>query len=155
MKYTFLSLVLGCFVMVTYSQSYKAIEWKTWVQLEDALKEQPKPVLIYFHADWCAYCKKLDREIFTNTKVVEKINRDYYAVEMDVETLDTIVFDGVTFVNKQAETKRNAVHELPILLATRENEAFSLPVTLFFDINFVVRDRVFNYYTVKQLLDLL
>ncbi|MFT7052050.1 MAG: thioredoxin-related protein [Psychroserpens sp.] len=152
MKHIFLSLVFSCFVMVSYSQSDKAIEWKTWAQLEHALNEQPKPVLIYFHADWCAYCKKLDREVFTNTEVVERINRDYYAVEMDVESLDTIVFDGMTFVNTQAKTKRNAVHELPLLLASRKHEAFSLPVTLFFDINFVVRDRTYYYYTAKQLL---
>ncbi|TXE17886.1 DUF255 domain-containing protein [Psychroserpens burtonensis] len=155
MKHIFLSLVFSSFVIISYSQSDKTIEWKTWEQLEHALKEQPKPVLIYFHADWCAYCKKLDREVFTNTKVVEKINRDYYAVEMDVETLDTIVFDGVTFVNTQAETKRNPTHELPLLLGSRENEVFSLPVTLFFDTNFVVRDRTYNYYTARQLLDAL
>ena len=155
MKYIFLSLVFSSFVMISYSQSDKTIEWKTWEQLEHALKEQPKPVLIYFHADWCAYCKKLDREVFINTKVVEKINRDYYAVEMDVETLDTIVFDGVTFVNKQAETKRSSTHDLPLLLGSRENEVFSLPATLFFDTNFVVRERVFNYYTSKKLLEIL
>jgi len=139
--------------MVAFSQNDDGIQWVTWEKLEQSLEEQPKPVLIYFHADWCAYCKKLDREVFTNIKVIEKINRDYYAVEMDVETLDTIVFDGVTFVNEQVKTKRNPIHELPLLLASRDDEVFSLPATLFFDVNFVIRERVFNYYTAKQLLD--
>jgi hypothetical protein len=40
-------------------------------------------------------------------------------------------------------------------LASRKHEAFSLPVTLFFDINFVVRDRTYYYYTAKQLLEAL
>ena len=116
----------------TYAQQ-STIDWKTWAELEQALNENPKPVLVYFHAEWCAYCKKLKRDVFTKKEVIEKINADYYAVNMDIETTIPITFDGVTFVNKQAETRRNGIHELPLLLASRDNATVTLPATLFFD----------------------
>jgi len=140
---------------VSFSQNDKEIHWKNWTELEKALEREPKPVFIYFNADWCAYCKKIDREVFTKEEVIKKLNNDYYALKMNVESLDTIVFDNVTFINKQAKTKRNGIHELPLLLASREGEPFTLPATLLLDPNFVAKIRFYNYYTSKQLLKML
>ena len=130
----------------------KDINWKTWTELEQALEDNPKPVLIYFHAEWCAYCKKIKREVFTKPDVIEKINTDYYTVNMDIETTQPITFDGVTFVNKQAETKRNGIHELPLLLASTDTKTVTLPATLIFDNTLAIKQRIFTYYTSKKLL---
>ena len=74
---------------------------------------------------------------------------------MDSETTDTIHFDGQTFVNRQALTKRNGVHDLTLLLGSRPEKSFSLPVTLLFDEQFTVRKRIFEYYTSDKLLEFL
>ena len=108
--------------------------------------------MIFFYADWCAYCKKIDRVVFTKPEVIKKINQDFYAVRMNAETTDTIIFDGTLFTNPLAKTQRNAVHQLAALLGSRENYAFSLPVTLFFDEQFKVKRRVFEYYTSEELM---
>lgn len=133
----------------------KSITWKTWAELEQALEDNPKPVLVYFHAEWCAYCKKIKREVFTNKDVIEKINTDYYAVNMDIETTESITFDGVTFINKQAKTKRNGVHQLPLLLASTNTKSVTLPATLIFDNTFTIKQQIFTYYTSKKLLKML
>ena len=154
-KYSILLIfLLGLFYPLRAQQNQE-INWLTWEELDRALEENPKPVFIFFHAEWCAYCKKIEREIFTKEKVIEKLNKKYYAVEMDVETEDTIHFDGQKFSNIQANTKRNGVHQLPLLLASRKNAPFSLPVTLIFDKDFRLQKRVFEYYTSKELLQML
>ena len=137
------------------AQENDSIRWKTWSELEAAYNADPKPVILFFHAEWCAYCKKIEREVFTKKKVVDEINDRYYAVQMDVETKDTIIFNHKKFTNKQALTQRNGVHEIPLLLASRVGTSFSLPATLFLDEKFAVKKRVFEYYTSKQLLDML
>jgi len=137
------------------AQQKNTINWITWEELDVALETKPKPVFIFFHAEWCAYCKKIEREIFTKEKVIQKINKEYYAVTMDVKTKDTIFFDGQKFYNLQAKTKRNGVHQLPLLLGSREKRPFSLPVTLIFDERFSIQKRIFEYYTSKELLLLL
>ncbi|WP_299778912.1 thioredoxin family protein [uncultured Formosa sp.] len=137
------------------AQNNDEIHWKTFPELEIALKENPKPIFIFFHAKWCAYCKKITRQIFTKPTVIKIINTNYYAVKMDVETQDTIVFDNVTFTNKQSLTQRNGIHEIPLLLASREGFPFSLPATIILNQDFTVQNRVFEYYTSSELLEIL
>ena len=137
------------------AQKAPAVHWMTWSELEAAYNERPKPVFLFFHAEWCAYCKKLDREVFTKQTIADKLNDSYYAVRMDVETLDTITFNHKKFMNRQSLTQRNGVHEIPLLLASREGKPFSLPATVILDKKFAVRKRTFEYYTSQQLLDML
>ena len=151
MKKMLLFLFLSCGSLIA-QKSNQQINWLSWEQLESALAEKPKKTLIFFYADWCAYCKKIDRVVFTKPEVIKKINQDFYTVRMNAETTDTISFDGTVFTNPLVKTQRNAVHQLAALLGSRENYAFSLPVTLFFDEQFKVKSRVFEYYTSEELL---
>jgi hypothetical protein len=74
---------------------------------------------------------------------------------MDVEQTDTITFESVNFINKQALTQRNGVHEIPLLLASRKGFPFSLPATVILNKDFTLKDRFFEYYTSKLLLNFL
>jgi len=146
-------LISGCALVA--AQNPSKINWKSWTALEQALQKEPKPVFVFFHATWCAYCKKIKRKVFTKEQVIQKINTDYYALEMDVERTDTISFGGQTFANKQALTKRNGVHELALSLASREQKPFTLPATILLKEDFTIKNRLFEYYTAPQLMTLL
>ena len=52
------------------------INWLSFEQLEDSLQQEPKPVFIYFYADWCAYCKKMDRHAFKNLEVIQQLSNE-------------------------------------------------------------------------------
>ena len=46
------------------------IQWIGFEELEDSLKIETRPVLIYFYTDWCVYCKKMDRNAFKDPEVI-------------------------------------------------------------------------------------
>ena len=105
-------------------QSKEKINWISFNQLNDSLKTQPKKVFVDFYADWCLYCKEMNRTTFQDDLVIKELNENYYAVKMNIETEEEITFGGQTFVNKRAK-KMNPVHEIALLLASRKNKPFS------------------------------
>ena len=139
---------------ITYAQANNAIQWISFEQLHDSLKVYPKKVFIDFYADWCAPCLKMDEIAFKDPKVIHKLNNDYYAVKMNVETTDTIVFGQQSFINKRAN-KRNPVHEIPLLLASRKDAPFTLPAMVLMDSKFNAQARYFHYLDAEQLLAIL
>ena len=152
-----MKLLLYIFLLISYGNAFAQteIDWLNFEQLEVKLKEEPKPILIYFYADWCAYCKKMDRHAFKDQKVIELLAKDFYAVKMNAETKDTLVFDGARFINDEVETHRSPTHQLAKLLASRKNEAFSLPALILLNKDFEVIDRKFSYLTSDRMLDFL
>lgn len=138
----------------TYSQSKDEIQWIGFEQLYDSLSVHPKKVFIDFYADWCTPCLKMDEVTFKDQRVILKLNKDYYAVKMDVETTDTIVFGQQRFTNKRVK-RRNPVHDIPLLLASRKGAPFSLPALVVMDSSFTAQARYFQYLDAEQLLSIL
>ena len=143
------------FLPIPSSGQENKIQWLTFEQLEDSLGVKPKKVFIDFYADWCAYCKKMDKTAFKNADVIAKLNDGYYAVKMDAESRDTIQFGGDFYINEQLGKSRNPTHQIPLLLASRENRPFSLPAMVLLNEKFEVTDRYFEYLSPKKLANIL
>ncbi len=137
-----------------FSQAEKTLNWLSFEQLNDSIQVQPKKVFIDFYADWCAPCIKMQKEVFTDSLIIEILNKDYYAVKMNVETKDTIYFGEQTFINERIK-KRNPVHQIPLLMARQKNKPFSLPALVFLDERFQATSRYFQYLNVVQLSKIL
>lgn len=136
------------------SQQSEPVHWLTFEQLDDSLQAQPKKVFVAFYADWCAYCRKMDKVAFRDERVVALLNTDYYAVRMNIETVDTITFGNQVFVNERIN-KPNPVHQIPWLMASRKGKPFSLPAMVMLDEKFQATARYFQYLNAEQMREVL
>ncbi|MFD2201247.1 thioredoxin family protein [Shivajiella indica] len=132
------------------AQELKSDIWLDFEQLEDSLKVNPKPVLLYFHTDWCTYCRKMEAEVFTKPAVLELLSQNFYAVKFNAEYPDEVIFDGRIFSNQQLKTSRTPLHELAILFNGGEN-TFAPPLLMLFDGQFIFKNRANNYLDSKSL----
>ncbi|MCM4155096.1 thioredoxin fold domain-containing protein [Gramella sp. AN32] len=146
-----LFLILLVFALQPIKAQHAEINWIGFEDLEDSLKVKTKPVVLYFYTDWCVYCKKMDKNAFRDPEIVSKVNQDFYAVKMNAESTEPVEFEGQTFTNEQAKVKRNGVHQIPQILATREDRPISFPVVMVLDENFRVKRRSFEYLTSEKL----
>jgi len=87
----------------------------------------------------------MDASTFKDSAVVEKMNKYFYAVKLDAERKDTVIFDGKPFVYK-AEYKS---HELALALL---NGQMSYPSFVFLDEKFALLSPLAGYQTVEQMV---
>lgn len=138
----------------SFAQTKETINWLSFQQLNDSLQIKPKKVFVNFYADWCVYCKKMERTTFTDSALATILKDDYYAVKMNVETTDTIKFGEQIFINKRSK-RVNPLHEIPLLMATQKNKPFSLPAFVLLDENFTAVGRYFQYLSAEDLIYIL
>ncbi|MBP5340783.1 MAG: DUF255 domain-containing protein [Bacteroidales bacterium] len=70
-----------------------------WHSIEEASKAQigDKLYFIDFYTVWCGYCKKMDRETFTDPTVAKILNRYYYPVKFNAESPKAVTWFGHTY----------------------------------------------------------
>lgn len=59
------------------------------VSFDEALKKSRtdgKPVLAVFGAPWCGACRTLERNVFTNPKVIQEVDTHFHFVRLDYES---------------------------------------------------------------------
>ena len=86
--------VFAAAMIVCKSGVAAEILWST--NIKDALHraaENGQPVLMEFTADWCVFCKKMEKTTFTNADVAQRISRDFVAVKVDADQNKDLVKD--------------------------------------------------------------
>ena len=121
--------ILLLFGILFVTITVKAQDKINWLSFEKAIAlntKNPKPIIIDVYTDWCGWCKKLDKDTYSNPVIIDYINKNYYAVKLDGEGKDDIKFKGHTFKYKQEG--RSKYHELAAALL---NGKLSYPTTIF------------------------
>jgi thioredoxin-related protein len=59
------------------------IAWQTYDEGMRLAKEQDKHILLYFHAEWCTYCRKLDHTTFQDKKVIKYLKENFISISVD------------------------------------------------------------------------
>lgn len=109
-----IALALSVLILSGKGMAQDKIQWMTMEEAQEAVKENPKKILIDVYTSWCGPCKMMMRNTFTHVGIIKYINENFYAVKFNAEGPDPVTFKGVTFENKQYDPNRqgrNGTHE--------------------------------------------
>ena len=90
-------IFLVALMLTPLSLSSQQINWVSIQEAEKMNKEKPKKIMVDVYTDWCGWCKRMDKDTFSNPVIAEIINEHYYAVKLNAEGKDEIIFNGTTY----------------------------------------------------------
>lgn len=137
MKIIFRKIIFSAFILVgsscssskSISSSEPKVNWLSFSQVQDSLRHSPKKVLVDVYTNWCQPCKKMDKVTYSNPEVVRYINKHFYAVKFNAETIDSIAFKSQIFTNTSS---KNKIHSLSYELASIGGR-IAFPTTIILD----------------------
>ena len=98
MKRFFLTALLVAASVLTVQAQDASVpaEGINWHPFEEAMalaKKQNKKVIVDIYAPWCTWCRKLQREVYTDPAIREYVNKNFVITRLDGENKeDTINF---------------------------------------------------------------
>lgn len=107
------------------------INWVTLEQADKLRQQEPRKIMIDVYTDWCGWCKRMDATTFSDPKLVEYVNRNYYAVKLDAEQKNPITVGGKTY-EYDSNVGRRGVHKIAEELLQGK---MSYPTVVFLDEN--------------------
>lgn len=74
--------------------------WRTW---DAGLKEaasKGRPVLVDVYTDWCGWCKRMDRDVYSRPEVQDYLARKYVVVRINAERDDAAHYQGKPYTSR-------------------------------------------------------
>jgi thioredoxin-related protein len=109
-------------------------------ELEKLQKKKPKKVIINIWASFCNTCKVISKTTFVDTSIVAYLNKNFYLVNFNAESSDTIVYKNTKYYKQLVNNY--PLHNLALKLT---NNKFSLPALCLLDEQLNSID-VLNFY---------
>jgi uncharacterized protein YyaL (SSP411 family) len=80
----------------------KELKWLDWNTGYPLAKKTNKIILVDAYTDWCGWCKKMDRDTYTDSKIIEALNKDFIIVKFNPEIADVEYnLDGVKISGRE------------------------------------------------------
>lgn len=139
MKYI-VTIYIVILTKILFSQN--RVVWTSFDNLNDSLRFNKKDVIIKLEADWCGYCHLMDKKIFENKSLTNRIKKEYYILKLNIENKSNIIFRNNIYKpdNKQHELAKALVNDKHI----------SLPCIVVFNDNLEIKNIIKGYLNKKN-----
>jgi thioredoxin-related protein len=88
------SILIGASACTNNSLNERSFELYTMAKAQKMAEAEQKKIVVHVYTDWCAWCKKLEREVYTDVRIGDVVNEYFYAVRLNAESDEEIIFNG-------------------------------------------------------------
>jgi thioredoxin-related protein len=129
-RFLFVAVILIALNDQVKGQEKQLVKWHTIEEVQELVKKEPRKIYIDMYTDWCGWCKVMDKKTFTDPKIADHLNTNFYAVKFDAEGKENVDFKNQTF--RFVAQGARGYHELAAALMQGK---MSYPTSIFLDEN--------------------
>ena len=97
------ALILTVLLFMTCCQAGEKtqLKWKSFNEGMVEAKKSGKKVMIDVYTDWCGWCKKMDKDTYSDGAVADYIDKKYVAVKLDAESSHELQYQGKSYTEQE------------------------------------------------------
>ncbi|RJP86718.1 MAG: thioredoxin family protein [Desulfobacteraceae bacterium] len=61
------------------------IQWQSYASGIKTIKDQKKKGYLHFYTDWCTYCKVMNKNTFTDPKIISYLNENFVPIRVNAD----------------------------------------------------------------------
>ncbi len=78
-----------------------ALNWLSYNEGLTLAEKENKYVLIYFYTDWCSWCKKMDREVYSDKEIIKTMSQNFVSIRINTEAESKVVENGKEITERE------------------------------------------------------
>lgn len=115
-----LILIFFFFFGIT-STGFCQLKSRSFEEVDSLQQIQKRKIIVFIHTEWCQFCQRMKTTTFKNKEIAEKLNSEFYFIDLNAEEKRDITFNKQTF-KYQPSGNNVGVHELALQLGTINNQ---------------------------------
>ncbi|CAD0000524.1 MULTISPECIES: thioredoxin family protein [Flavobacterium] len=103
------------------STGFSQLQNRSFEAMDSLQQIQKRKIIVFIHTDWCQFCQRMKATTFKNQEIIEKLNSNFYFIDLNAEERRDITFNNQLFRYKPSGNNVG-VHELALQLGRINNQ---------------------------------
>jgi len=77
------------------------LKWLDFDSAKPLAEKNKKPILVDVYTTWCGWCKRMDKDTYSDKKIAKYLGEKYVLARLNAESTDSVSYHGMKVSNPE------------------------------------------------------